>query len=655
MPDPVPEVPSAGPVGAHAPNGPPPPASPPEAQLAATLESMSDAFLVLDASWRLTYVNPAAARVWGRDRAELVGRDLWTALPEVAGSEDAHAMQRAMRERATVAWEASSPVHGRRLAARAYPTADGGVAVCYQEAVGRERADAEHATFRVIAERSNDAQFLLDEHGRVRWANALAAECMGYTVEELTARTIGDLNPLVPTAAFGPFFEQARGGRMAPFESVHRRKDGVTFPVEITPTVVELPDGPRMLAAVRDITERKQADAALRESEARFRAVEDASPDGSVLMRPERDGDPDDPDGGRAGAITDFTFVYANPATARLLGPGAEALVGRRLCELYPDSRANGYLAGYARAFEAGEPFEVEADYSRAGRPVHLTIAAVRAGDLVHVRFADVSAAVEARAERERLLTAERGARAEAEAANRVKGEFLATMSHELRTPLNAIGGYAELMEMGLHGPVTADQRTALGRIQRSQRALLSVINEVLNYARLETGAVTYELADVPVAEAVAEAETLVAPHLRAKGLSYTWGGCAPGAAVRADRDKLQQVLRNLLSNAIKFTNVRPGLAGHIEASCAADADGRRVHIRIRDTGIGIPADKLEAVFEPFVQVDQGLTRPHEGTGLGLAISRDLARGMGGDRTAESAVGVGSTFTLTLPAAGGRR
>jgi signal transduction histidine kinase len=236
-----------------------------------------------------------------------------------------------------------------------------------------------------------------------------------------------------------------------------------------------------------------------------------------------------------------------------------------------------------------------------------------------------------------------------------VKGEFLATMSHELRTPLNAIGGYAELMEMGLHGPVTADQRTALGRIQRSQRALLSVINEVLNYARLETGAVTYELADVPVAEAVAEAETLVAPHLRAKGLSYAWGGGAPGAAVRADRDKLQQVLRNLLSNAIKFTNVRPGLAGHIEASCAADADGRRVHIRIRDTGIGIPADKLEAVFEPFVQVDQGLTRPHEGTGLGLAISRDLARGMGGDLTAESAVGVGSTFTLTLPAAGGRR
>jgi signal transduction histidine kinase len=162
---------------------------------------------------------------------------------------------------------------------------------------------------------------------------------------------------------------------------------------------------------------------------------------------------------------------------------------------------------------------------------------------------------------------------------------------------------------------------------------------------------VTYELADVPVAEAVAEAETLVAPHLRAKGLSYAWGGCAPGAAVRADRDKLQQVLRNLLSNAIKFTNVRPGLAGHIEASCQADADGRRVHIRIRDTGIGIPADKLEAVFEPFVQVDQGLTRPHEGTGLGLAISRDLARGMGGDLTAESAVGVGSTFTLTLPAA----
>ena len=270
--------------------------------------------------------------------------------------------------------------------------------------------------------------------------------------------------------------------------------------------------------------------------------------------------------------------------------------------------------------------------------------------------FEDVTARRLLEREREGLvseLVVERDqsdrARGEAETANRAKSDFPAMMSHELRTPLNAIGGYAELIDMGLHGPVTPEQRTALDRIQRSQRALLSLINEVLNFARLETGAVTYHLTDVPVADAVAEAELLVAPQLREKGLGYTWAGCDPKLAVRADREKLQQVLLDLLSNAIKFTDARAGVAGHIEVSCApCPADGR-VMICVRDSGMGIPADKAEAVFEPFVQVDQRLKRVHMGTGLGLSISRDLPRGMQGELTVESIPGGGSTFTITLP------
>jgi signal transduction histidine kinase len=251
--------------------------------------------------------------------------------------------------------------------------------------------------------------------------------------------------------------------------------------------------------------------------------------------------------------------------------------------------------------------------------------------------------------ERARLFEAEHAARADAESANRAKAEFLAVMSHELRTPLNAIGGYAELMQMGIRGPVTEQQIEDLRRIQGSQRHLLGLINEVLNYAKLETGTVHFEITDVPVREALAAAEALVAPQARAKGLSLVVTDTAPGLAARADREKLQQVLVNLLSNAVKFTDPRNGVAGRVELS--ARSEGGPVIVRVVDSGIGIAANKLEAIFEPFVQVRADLTRPHEGTGLGLAISRDLARRMGGDLTVESTPGAGSMFTLTLPAA----
>ncbi|GJG87316.1 hypothetical protein tb265_24970 [Gemmatimonadetes bacterium T265] len=261
-------------------------------------------------------------------------------------------------------------------------------------------------------------------------------------------------------------------------------------------------------------------------------------------------------------------------------------------------------------------------------------------------------------------------ARGEAERANHAKGEFLAVMSHELRTPLNAIGGYAQLMELGLHGPVTPEQLAALGRIQRGQQHLLGLINAVLNYAKLEAGRVAYDAADVPAAELLAEIAALVAPQARAMGLVLAVAPCvpAPGATgdaaasvARADPDKVRQVLLNLLSNAVKFTPrggtvtlaCGPAPAARVPGDGAPGGDpgGRRVTFAVADTGRGIPADQLARVFEPFVQVDQRLTRTEEGAGLGLAISRDLARGMGGDLTAESAVGAGSTFTLTLPAA----
>ena len=245
--------------------------------------------------------------------------------------------------------------------------------------------------------------------------------------------------------------------------------------------------------------------------------------------------------------------------------------------------------------------------------------------------------------ERARLFEAEQKAHEEAERANRAKGEFLAVMSHELRTPLNAIGGYAELMELGIRGPITAEQREDLHRIQQSQRHLLGLINQVLNYARVDAGAVRYEVADVTVSEELAAAEALVMPQMRMRKLLYIVAYPEPALVARADREKLQQVLLNLLTNAIKFTEE----GGEIRVG--AQAREGMVLITVADTGIGIAADKRATVFDPFVQVQSGYTRTNEGVGLGLAISRELARGMSGDLTVESTLGKGSTFTLAIP------
>jgi signal transduction histidine kinase len=234
-------------------------------------------------------------------------------------------------------------------------------------------------------------------------------------------------------------------------------------------------------------------------------------------------------------------------------------------------------------------------------------------------------------------------ARAAADAANRSKAEFLAVMSHELRTPLNSIAGYVDLLEMELKGPLTQGQRADLQRIKRSQEHLLRIINDILNFTRLEATEVHYDMVDVPVRALITDLDALVGSLASAKSLEYSCDLPSGDVYVRTDPDKLRQILVNLLSNSVKFT--APG--GRVTLRCTER--GNTIVIDVEDTGSGIPPDKLDAVFQPFVQLDSGLTRTTEGTGLGLAISRGLARGMGADITLRSEIGVGSVFRLMLP------
>jgi signal transduction histidine kinase len=239
-----------------------------------------------------------------------------------------------------------------------------------------------------------------------------------------------------------------------------------------------------------------------------------------------------------------------------------------------------------------------------------------------------------------------REAREAAEAGNRAKSDFLAAMSHELRTPLNAIGGYAELIDMGLRGPVSEEQRRDLARIRASQAHLLGLIGGLLDLSRIENGHVHYDIQSIGVAPMLSDIEVLVLPQAAAKKQLLTRDPHGPDLAVYADREKLRQVLLNLLSNAVRHSPVGASIT-----VVAERGEKEQVVIKVCDTGPGIPPERHQAIFEPFVQLDRSLTRSTEGVGLGLAISRDLARGMGGDITVVSAPGEGACFVLTLPAA----
>ena len=490
---------------------------------------------------------------------------------------------------------------------------------------------------RLLVESVQDyAIFVLDRTGHILTWNPGAERLKGYAPAEIIGQHFSVFYPDAEVQRGHPEYElrvAAAEGRYEE-EGWRLRKDGSRFWASVLITALRSEDGVVLGFAkvTRDLTARMLAEEELRRSEERFRLLVQSVKDYGIFML--------SPDG---------TIAGWNEGAERIKGYQAQEIIGRHFSVFYPPEDLEWDKPGMELEVAAregrfeDEGWRLKKDGTRFWANVVITALRNDAGELIG--YAKVTRDLTDRRAAELKAIEDARKVAEAEAANRAKSEFLAAMSHELRTPLNAIGGYTDLLNYGIHGPVTDAQRGALERIRRGQQHLLALINDLLNFSKVEAGRITYDLAPVRLADVTESVQPLVEPQANNGGIEMTWEAGEPDLLALADRPRLEQILLNLLTNAIKYTP-----AGGSVAVRRFRKDGQAV-LEVADTGIGIAPEHTKSIFEPFTQIGRSLTSSHEGTGLGLSISRDLARGMNGELTVRSVVGEGSTFTLTLPVA----
>lgn len=496
-----------------------------------------------------------------------------------------------------------------------------------------------------IVESAPNGMLIVRQDGTISLVNAQIEQQFGYSREELLGQPVELLipdrfrsqHPALRTAFFRTPTTRAMGaGR----ELYGRRKDGTEFPVELGLNPIETPEGLHVLASVVDITARKEAEAERQKQEARLRAIVDHAVDGIITID-------------ARGCIESF-----NPAAERLFGYSAAEILGQNVNLLMPEpyrSEHDGYIATYQRTGMA----KIIGTWREAvGRrkdgavfPIELSVGEVRLGDqllftgIIH----DITErkTVESQLEqashemaRQNFELAE--ARDHAVRATQAKSEFLAGMSHEIRTPMNAIIGMADLL---LETALTEEQQDYVNRFNRAANSLLGLINDILDLSKIEAGHLELESIPFDLHELVETAGELMAVRANAKQLElivHIDNGTPQ--CVLGDPARLRQVLINLLGNAIKFTE-RGEVVVHVRRDAA---DPALLHLSVTDTGIGIPEDKLQSIFESFTQVDSSTTRKYGGTGLGLSISQRLAELMGGDIRPESLLGKGTTMHLAV-------
>jgi PAS domain S-box-containing protein len=603
------------------------------------IESNIDALMTTDPLGVITDINQQMETLTGRSREELIGSPFKQYFTDPARAE--HGIRRVLEEGRVTNYELTACNKDGRQTVVSYNAVTfydrdnklQGVFAAARDVTERKRAEDQ---FRKLLESAPDAMVIVNRQGQIVLVNTRTEQLFGYRRDELLNQSV---EILVPERFHGRHVGHRSGYTSDPrvrnmganLELHGRRKDGTEFPVEISLSPLETEEGTLVTSAIRDVTERERFVAARKRAEDQFRKLLEAAPDAMVIVN-------------RQGQI-----VLVNTQTEHLFGYQRDELLNQNVEILVPE-RFHGRHVGYRSGYTADPRVRpMGANRELHGRrkdgeefPVEISLSPLETeeGTLVTSVIRDVT-------ERKRFEQTLQEKNIELENASLAKDRFLASMSHELRTPLNAIIGFTGTLLMKLPGPLTADQDKQLKTVRGSARHLLSLINDLLDLAKIESGKVKIQLEEVPCQEILTEVAASLRPLAEQKGLEFVQSLPDSSITVKTDRRAISQIVINLLNNAIKFTNsgsVRLDLVNHFSAGSWS------ARISVADTGVGIRPEDRAKLFQAFEQVEN--TARAEGTGLGLYLSQKLAQLIGARIEFESEYGQGSRFTLVVPLVG---